>query len=127
VNQRPKETPLLQDLRHAVDRVALADPAQVESDVRSERANFEVVRAELEALEPGAPGDIEGAAGHAEEDPRGRQAVEGEGIDERLLPCAKVVDARNVAVRDKAAQELLEPVREAEGGGRACRAYSGSW
>ena len=50
VHESAADLPLLQHLRHAVDRVALADAAQVEAGSAVPRVDGELVRVELEAL-----------------------------------------------------------------------------
>ena len=116
VHERAGDLPLFQHLRHAVDRVALADAAEVEAGSSFPRVDGELVGVELEALQPRPDRGVEGPAGQAVDVPRDLQALHRPRAHPGGLPRGQVIDPRDVAVLDEPAQQLLEPVDELEGG-----------
>ena len=70
VDERAVEAPLLEQLRHQVHRVALADAAEIDAHAVGRRAHHEVVGVDLERRQPGADRDVERAAGQVVDVPR---------------------------------------------------------
>src|SRR5262249_14450431 len=98
VDEGVLDPPLLEDIRPAVDRGALADPAEVEAHAVGVRADREAVAVELEGREPGAERDVERPVRPVEERLGGGQALERALADAGALPRGQIVDPRDVAV-----------------------------
>ena len=76
VDERALEAPLLEQLRHQIHRVALADAAEIDLHAARSRADDEVVGIDLERRQAGADRDVERAGGQLEHVPRDQQAFE---------------------------------------------------
>ena len=121
------KSPLLEQFRHQVDRVALADAAQVDLHPVGRRANQEAIGVQFERRQPRADRDVEGAACQVEHVARDHEALERRRADPRALARRQVVDPRDVAVGPEAAQLVLEAVRrESKAACAACAAYRSS-
>ena len=115
VHEGALEAPLLEQLRHQVHRVALADAAQIEPNAVGRRADLERIRVDLERRQPGADRDVERAAGQVVDVPRDQQAFERGLADARALSRRQVIEPGDVAVRPEAAQFTFEAIHEGEG------------
>ena len=111
VDERALEPPLLEQFRHQIDRVALADAAEVDLHPVRRRANQEVVGVQLERRQPRADRDVERAAGQVEHVARDDEALQRRRADPCALARRQMVDPRDVAVGAEAAQLALEAVR----------------
>ena len=76
VDERAVEAPVLEQLRHQVHRVALADAAEIDAHAVGRRADQEGIGIDLERRQPGADGDVERAVGQVVQVPRDEEAFE---------------------------------------------------
>ena len=111
VNQPPPKSPLLEQLGHDINRVALPDAAEVDLDSALRRTDDEVVGIELERRQPRADRNVEGAARQVEHVARDYEALQRRRADARVLARREMVHARDIAVGQEAAQFELEAIR----------------
>ena len=115
MNERPLDAPVLQQLRHQIDGVALADAAEVQPHAIPCRADRGVVGIQFERRQPGADGDVERAARQFVHMARDEQALHRRRSEACGLARRQMVDPRDVAVGAEAAQLPLEAIHEVEG------------
>ncbi len=111
VDERDVQSPFLEQLRHQVHSVALADAAEIDLHAAFRRAHQERIRVELERRQPGADRDVERAGRQLEHVARDHEALQRRRADLCALARRQMVDARDVAVGQEAAQLPLEAVR----------------
>ena len=93
VDEGALEAPLLEQLRHQVHRVALADTAEIDANAVGRRADHEGVGVDLERRQPGADGDVERAVGQVVDVPCDQEAFERGLADACALSDRQVIEA----------------------------------
>ena len=124
VDERTVEAPFLQQLRHQIDRVALADATEIESDATGGRAHDERLGVDLQRRQSGADRDVERAVGQIVDVPCDEEAFERGLTDARALSRRQVTEPGDVAVGAEAAQLAFEAIDEREGRLRGLRGVS---
>ena len=115
MDERPLDPPVLEQLRHQIDGVALADAAKVHAHAIPCRADRGVFGIQFERRQPGADRDVERAAGQFVHMARDEEALHRRRSDACALARRQMVDPRDVAVGAEAAQLALEAIHEIEG------------
>jgi len=124
VDEGPLEAPLLEQLRDQIDRVALADAAEIDADPVGGGPDLERLGVDVEPRQAGADRDVEGAAGQLVHVPRDHEALERSLADADAGARREVIDSRDVAVGPEPAQLAFEAIDEGEGGLRRLRRVS---
>ena len=76
MDERALEAPVLEQFRHQIHRVALADAAEIDANAVGRRADLERIGIDLERRQPGADRDVERAVGQVVHVPRDEEAFE---------------------------------------------------
>ena len=124
MDERAVEAPVLEQFRHQIHRVALADAAEIDANAVGRRADQEGIGIDLERRQPGADRDVERAVGQVVDVPRDEEAFERGLADACALSGREVIESADVAVGPEAAQLAFETIHEGEGRLRRLRGVS---